>query len=61
MRSKDEILKQLVQIPGTYGIVAKAHVERQQILFELLIDIRDVFVTDVKDAMNALIEIRKNQ
>lgn len=58
MRSKPEIFKQLLQTPKPFGSSQKGQVERTEILIEVLIDIRDILITDAKDAMNALIEIR---
>jgi len=61
MRTKDDILD-LCRTDITnplYEISAHLWLELRKI--EVLIDIRDILVTDAKDAMNALIEIRKTQ
>jgi len=59
MRTKDEILERCrddIQNPK-YNEQTPFWLEYRKI--EVLIDIRDALVTDCKDAMNALIEIRK--
>lgn len=61
MRSKHEILKDvrsdILDEKGEYP----AHLWIQHRLIEVLLDIRDALLTDCKDAMNALIEIRRNK
>ncbi|MBA7496158.1 hypothetical protein ES702_06756 [subsurface metagenome] len=60
MRSKEEILN------STYRNAKKAHESQDVALIhslhtlEVLIDIRDILVTDAKDALNTLIEIRNS-
>ena len=59
MRPKQEILDDLFSHaqkldPQHYELAAVAMIET-----EIQIDIRDALVTDFKDALNALIEIRK--
>lgn len=59
MKTKEDILTEV-----TAEIRARDHEDVSALwiqcrLIEVLIDIRDVLVTDCKDAMNALIEIRR--
>ena len=60
MKTKDEILHTLKCMDINHDIDSTVKHQRAEILIEVLIDIRDAIITDCKDAMNALIEIRKN-
>lgn len=59
MRQKQDILEELhrnkAKAPA-WDTTASLH---ERITIEVLIDIRDALITDAKDAMNALIELRK--
>jgi len=59
MRSKGEILRDLGLTDEYYAHGGIKGDVKDIVLTEVLIDIRDVLVTDAKDALNALIEIRK--
>lgn len=59
MRSKDEILKDSTKAMGNTPAWDNTASLHERLTIEVLIDIRDILVTDVKDAMNALIELQK--
>jgi len=59
MRTKDEIITHLFDdVKKAKELGTLEHLTDISLL-EVLIDIRDVLVTDCKDALNALIEIRR--
>lgn len=60
MRSRQQILDDSRQTIQTYTPDTNPIVHTNHLLLEVWIDIRDALITDAKDAMNALIEIRKN-
>lgn len=59
MRSKEEILKDLGLTNEYYAHAGTKGTVQDIIFAEILVDIRDAIITDCKDAMNALIDIRK--
>ena len=61
MRTKDDILSDSLRDITNDKYKQDAHLWLEVRKIEVLLDIRDILVTDAKDAMNALIEIRKTQ
>lgn len=59
MRTKDQIIGHLFDDVKTAHKIGELEHVTDIPLLEVLIDIRDILITDAKDAMNALIEIRK--
>jgi len=61
MRTKDNILDDIRVNINLAPRHTRPPLELQYILIEVLLDIRNTLVTDAKDAMNALIQIRRNK
>lgn len=59
MRTKQEILEQSQRTMLNFPKEGSLMAEHQHLFLEVFIDIRDAIITDAKDALNALIEIRK--
>lgn len=61
MRTKEDILEANHVYALKSGDAQEIALLQQLHTLEVLIDIRDAIITDAKDAMNALIEIRKTE